>query len=86
MKADTAIFTAYDEHTPRDSAVGEKMLMQAILRGAMEDLSKSGDVQRQAKYFFLSNETTYLYSFLSICTHLGLCPKTVRGSVGLVSN
>lgn len=83
MKADTAIYTAFEDHQTRDTALGEKGLMQAILRSAMDDLQKRGDVHRQARFFFLSNDDQYLYSFLSICGHLGLCAKTIREKLGL---
>lgn len=80
---DTALYTAYDDFVQRDNAEAEHNLMRAILRGAMEDLHQRGDYARHARLFFLSNEDEYLFSFRSICSHLGLCPVTIRQKLSL---
>lgn len=86
MQEEGTVFTAFDDHQMRDTAISERNLMRAIVRSAMEDLTKRGEIYRQARQFFLSNEDYYLFSFLSICYHLGLCPKTIRIKLGLVSD
>lgn len=86
MRADSAIFTAYDDFTPRDSAIAEKNLMRAILRTAFEDMKKRGEPYRQARHYFQSNDILYIYSFLNVCYHLSLCPKTIRTRLGIGDN
>lgn len=83
MKEETAIFIAHEDHVHRDIAESEKNLMRAILRTAMDDLRKRGEVHRDARRYFLGTEDFYLYSFRSVCHHLQLCPKTVLTIVGL---
>ena len=86
MKDDTAIYTAYDEYTGKDPAEPERNLMRAVLRSAMDDMRKRGEAYRDARRYFLSGDDLYLYSFMSICHHLKLCPKTIRTVVGLFSD
>ncbi|MCB0360806.1 MAG: hypothetical protein KDD44_14255 [Bdellovibrionales bacterium] len=76
-------YTAYEDHVAWDPACPERNLMRQILRLAMEDLKKSGELYRDAKNFMLSEDESYLFSFLSICAHLDLCPHTVRRICGL---
>lgn len=83
IKSDTAIHTAYDDHKPLDPAEPEKNLMRAVLRCAMDDISRSGEPYRDARNFFLLEDEFYIYSFKSICYHLDLCEKTIRQIVGL---
>ena len=83
MNKDTAIYTAYDDFQGLDSAEAEKNLMRAILKSAMDDIRKHGEASREALNYFLSEEDFYLYSFLSVCRHLGLCHRTIRTVVGL---
>ncbi len=85
FRAETAIFVAHDDYQRRDIAEAEKNLMRAVLRTAMDDLQKKGEVYRDARRFFLSREEYYLYSFMSICYHLDLCPKTIYTIIGLVA-
>lgn len=81
--AETAIFVAHDDFSKRDAAESEKNLMRAVLQTAMEDIKKKGEVYRDARRYFSSRDDFYLYSFLSICYHLELCPRTIRTLVGL---
>lgn len=83
MSPDTAIHTAYDDYQVWDSATPEKNLMRAILRSAMDDIKKRGEAYRDARRFFLSEEEQYLFSFISICYHLELCPKRLRRLLGV---
>lgn len=85
-KADTAIYVAYDEHVAHDEAEAERNLMRGILQMAMEDLLRPGDVQRDARNYLLDNRDSYLYSFISICNHLNLCPVRIRRKCGLISD
>ena len=75
---DVAIYTAYDDHKSLDLAEAEKNLMRAILKSAMDDYNKSGDPGKEARRYINSNDDSYLYSFLSVCRHLGLCSDTIR--------
>lgn len=80
---DTAIYTAYDDHRAYDPAEAEKNLMRAVLKTAMDDISRRGEARRDARLFFNSNDDNYLFSFISICRHLCLCPHTIRELVGV---
>lgn len=84
MRADTAIFTAFDDHKGIDSAEPERNLMRSVLSLAMEDMRRGGNKARDARRFFLNNDSEYLLSFISICHHLNLCPKTIRILVGVL--
>lgn len=86
MQTDTAIFTAYEEHKHSDVAEPEKNLMRAILRTAMDDMRKRGEAYRDAKRYLMSDEDYYVFSFISVCYHLDLCPRTIRTVMGLVGN
>lgn len=83
-KADTAIFTAFDDHVGCDASEPEKNLMRAILRTAMEDLKKTGQARNDAYNFFTSREDNYVFSFRSICNHLNLCHRTILELCGLL--
>ena len=83
---ETAIYVAFDDHQAKDTAEGERNLMRAILRSAMEDIRKCGEPQREARRYFLSEEEGYLYSFLSVCYHLNLCPRTIRTLLGITED
>lgn len=81
-----SVYIAYDDHEYFDSALAEKNLMRAILKTAMEDIRKRGEPYREARRYLMSNEEAYLYSFLSVCNHLNLCPKTIRRVLGLIES
>ena len=85
MRDDTAIYTAYDDHKELDLAEPERNLMRAILKSAMDDMTKKGEALRDAMLFFNNPDDSYLFSFKSICSHLDLCPLTIRFLVGLPS-
>lgn len=84
MRADTAIFTAFEDFDIYDKALPERNLMRAILRSVMDDIKKSGEPYREAKKYILSDDDTYVFSFVSVCHHLGLCPRTIRRIVGIM--
>lgn len=83
FRAETAIFVAHEDFKRRDVAEAERNLMRAVLQTAMEDIRKKGEVYNDARRYFNSKDDYYLYSFLSICYHLDLCPRTIRTLVGL---
>lgn len=83
-KPETAIYTAYDDFKHIDHALPERNLMRAMLTLAMDDVRAGGDRARDAIRYVLDERDDYLYSFISICNHLGLCPRTIRTVVGLV--
>jgi hypothetical protein len=85
LRTDNAfsLYTAFDDSSAPDSAAAERKLMRAILRSAIEDLKRSGEPYRQARKYFLSNDEDYLFSFICICNHLGICPVTIRTRLGL---
>ena len=85
-KTETAIFVAHDDYNKRDEAESEKNLMRAILQSAMEDIRKKGEAHRDARRYFSSKDDFYLYSFLSVCYHLDLCPRTIQTVIGLQEN
>lgn len=80
---DSAVHVAYEDHVGHDPATPERNLMRAILKIAMDDLQKSGELYRDARAYVLSDDDHYLYSFLSICSHLNVCPHTIRKICGL---
>lgn len=84
MSPDTAIETAYEDYQVWDSATPEKNLMRAILRSAMDDIKRRGEAYRDAKRFFLCEDDQYLFSFVSICYNLELCPNRVRRILGVL--
>ncbi len=81
-----SVYIAYDDHEGFDSALAEKNLMRAILKTAMEDIRKRGEPYREARRYLLSNDERYLFSFMSVCGHLNLCPKTIRRVLGLAES
>ncbi len=83
FRAETAIFIAHEEYIKSDPAESEKNLMRAILQSAMDDVRKNGDPHKQAFKYFTSNDDEYIYSFLSICSHLSLCSKTILNLLGI---
>jgi hypothetical protein len=85
-RAETAVYIAFEDYVPLDPAEPEKNLMAAILKSAFDDLKKQGAPYREAKDYFLSNDTKYIYSFINVCLHLGLCYKTIRALMGLNGN
>lgn len=86
MNQDTPVFTAYEDFNPLDIAEPEKNLMRAVLKSAMEDVRKRGEPYRDARRYLMSNDELYLFSFLSVCYHLNLCPKTIRRVLGLLES
>lgn len=83
FRDDTAIHTAYEDYETLDSAMPERNLMRALLKTALDDIRKSGDVYRDARAWLLSSEEEYLYSYVSVCRHLNMCPVTILRVCGL---
>ena len=77
------VFVAYDDAIPADIAENERNLMRAILRCAIEDLTKDGKAKRDALNFFLSHDEFYIYSFTSICDQLSISRDRMLRLVGL---
>ena len=71
------------EDSSFDNARAERNLMIAILRNAADDLKHGGKTRRESLEFFLSEDHFYLYSFVSICDYLNLCPHKIRSLLGL---
>ena len=84
MERETAIHSAYDEYKAFDISEPEKNLMRAILRGALDDVEKRGISHKEAWNYIMDNDDSYLYSFISICNHLGICPQRIRNTLGLL--
>ncbi len=82
-KAETAIFIAHEDFEKTDEAESERNLMRAILQAAMDDIRKKGDPQKEALKYFSCGDDAYIYSFLSICNQLELCPKTIKSILGV---
>jgi len=83
VKAETALHEAFEEYQVWDSSQSEKNLLRAILRTAMEDLKKGGELARDARRFFIAEDDSYLFSFVSICDQLKVCPKQVLKSLNI---
>lgn len=82
-RKDTAIYVAYDDHEPLDTAFAEKNLLYAILNAALTDVRRPGTDSAKAIQYLLSPDEEYLFSFRSICNLLGLDPKRVLIATGL---
>lgn len=86
MRADEkeiAIFTAYEDQEPYDTARPEKSLLLALLLNALSDLNKKGEPKRKATEFFMSEEEDYIFSFKTICSYLSIDPEKVLIFAGL---
>lgn len=83
---DLSILLSYEELPPYDPSFAEKDLMLAVLRRAMEDIGKQGVEAREAVRFFNSQDDGYLFSFLSICDYLNICPHRLKRHLGIVEN
>lgn len=80
---DIALYTAYEGFVHVDVTEPEKKLMFAVLQLAMSDILKTGYLYRDAREFFLEEESEYLYSFPVICQQLGICSKKLLQHIGL---
>jgi len=65
---------------PDPTLPGIKKLCRAVLIGAIEDISKRRGVKNASLWIF-SNDTKYIFSFLSVCEILRLDPFKVRNAV-----
>ena len=70
-----AVDTAYLHN---QGYVPENELMRAIILRAIEDLKKGGELERDALDFLYDDEDEYVFSFYSICDHLGFDPVATR--------
>lgn len=82
---DSAIYTAYDDFEPKDPAAPEKNLLLAILLTAIRDLEKAGSTGQHARDYFMDSDDSYVFSFVSVCTLLGVDPERVLTHLGLDS-
>lgn len=81
--SDSAVFSAYEDYRGFDPASPERNLMIAILRAAVDDMTKNGSRRQEALSFFMNDDDYYIYSFVSICDHLDVCPRRIRKQLGL---
>jgi hypothetical protein len=82
-RGDTAIYVAYDDCEPEDSARPEKNLLLAVLCNAMSDLNRTGPAGRKAREYFLNADEEYVFSFRSVCSYLNIDPRQVLIVTGL---
>ena len=82
----TAIYVGFEECLPYDTATPERNLLRAILLTAMSDLKRQGESHREASEFFLSEDESYVFSFVSICNHLDVDPKQILLVTGLAGD
>ena len=80
----TALFSAYDDYQSLQSKMPERELMVAVLRSAIDDYLADGREKRNAIHYLLNNDSYYVFSFVSICTYLEICPHLLRVRLGLV--
>lgn len=85
-KKDTTVYVAYEEFVPFDPVEPERNLLRAILRSALSDVKKGGEVGKLAEEFFLSPDEDYIFSFRSICDLLSLDASQVLLITGLKGN
>lgn len=86
VREDTAIYEAYEDFQIFDPSEPEKQLMWAVLRTAIEDVRKRGDLYRDARRYFESKDLYYPFSFLNVCYHLNIPPTSVIHSLGLADH
>lgn len=89
MKEDQALFEAYEDFIPADCAESEKRLMIAVLCAAIHDIreedknrQKSKQIRRDARRFFLENDSQYLFSFRNICEQLNIPQESILTALG----
>lgn len=78
-----ALYVAFEDLVPYDPALPERNLLRAIILNALSDLKKTGEPQREATKFFMSEEEEYIFSFQSICNHLDIDPCRILTVAGL---
>jgi|1048.fasta_scaffold45004_1 hypothetical protein len=61
--------------------VAENELMRAIILRVIEDLKKGGEFKEDAVAFLDSDDDEYVFSFRSICGHLGFDPGKTRAAI-----
>lgn len=61
--------------------VPENELMRAIILRVIEDLKKGGELKDEAVTFLEDEEDEYVFSFISICNHLGFNPQATRQAI-----
>lgn len=80
---DVAVFSAFEDVIPWDPANPEKNLLRAMLLTAMNDIKKKGKVSELAQEYFLNEDDSYPFSFLSVCNILGIDAVSILRTVGL---
>jgi len=85
-KKNTAIYVAYEDRKPKDSALPEKNLLRAVLLTAMNDLKRNGETAQKAMEYFLSPEEDYIFSFRSVCNYLDIDAKRILRVTGLLEH
>ncbi|RMD87026.1 MAG: hypothetical protein D6808_02190 [Candidatus Dadabacteria bacterium] len=62
--------------------VPENELMRAIILRVIEDLKKGGELKKEAlEFLFNTEDEEYIFSFPSICSHLGFNPDAARKAI-----
>lgn len=77
-------FRTFGVNTFGDHQDGERALMRGVLINAWRDLkSKNRNEKEEATRWFLDNREGNLFSFVSVCSYLGLKPNWIRKRLGL---
>ena len=84
IKNNSALFSAYEEYESIETKMPERELMVAILKSAIEDYLSNGKSMHNARHYLLNDDSYYLFSFVSVCTHLEICPHLLRMRLGLI--
>lgn len=74
-------------NTTRVYFEGEYKLLHAILENAIEDFLGHKATQKEqklAKLWFLSKDSSYVYSFESVCSYLNLSSNAIRRKLSLI--
>jgi len=71
-------FKAFDGYRPLDEAVPEKNLMWTVLKTALDDLRKSGQLYEDAYEYLMDDSQEYLYAFTNVCEYFGFSPERIR--------
>lgn len=61
--------------------VPENELMRAIILRTIEDIKKGGELKEDALAFLFDEDDEYVFSFISICTHLRFDPQATREAI-----
>jgi hypothetical protein len=70
---------SYNSSGPTYSPLSE--LMRAIILRVVEDYNGAPNLREEAIDYMMNSDEEYIFSFISICQHLGLDPEKTRMNI-----